>query len=201
MPLPLLAAGAIGLGGSLLRGLFGHQAKKKQAEQQRKANAELQAAQRRRFEAQRGYFDADQARRGARYDAANQAAGNVQGSLGAGAPNYQLSPDILERLKQPLPFYGSMGPDPSVVDPGAGLGYSFLSGLAGGLGNFGLNASLSGLAGESGSLAGTDVAPGLHPVGEAPGAAPEDRGNICQLYPTMPGCGGGVPLSGSSEEY
>lgn len=164
MGLPLAG---ITLGAALLKGLFGAKQKKDQAGAQRKAQEE-------EFAAKKAAHVADEKARGGRLDAARGVAANVQGSLGAGAPDYTLDPSAFAAIRAERPFSGSMP-----ADPRSGLGAALLSGLFGGVGDTAETMLLGRMmAGDS--------------TGAGQGAAPQvdtlRQFDICKLRPTTPGC-------------
>lgn len=109
MPFPFIPA-AIGLSG-LLAGLF--KSKSQGAQEDEEYQRMLEA------------WNSNEALRGARLDALSGIMGNVQGSLGKGAPDYTIDPAIMERIKAARPFAGA--------DPSKGRGSGLLAGLFGGL--------------------------------------------------------------------
>jgi hypothetical protein len=142
MAFPLIPLAAITGALKLGQGLFSGMSEKKKAEAQRRAQQEALAAQ-------RGAHDARQANRGARLDATAGAMANIQPTLQTGAPNYQIDPAVLERIKKPIPFAGSMP-----ADPRAGLGSSLVSGLMGTAGGIGQDMILGHLSQPNGIYGG-----------------------------------------------
>lgn len=120
MAFPALAA--IGLGSSLLGGLFGHRSEKKKAGEQYRAQQELLGQQ-------RAGHAASESGRAAKGEAIQSF---LQSLLGG---RYALDPSAVQRILAPRPFV-PQGPN---VDPRVGMGSGFagslLSGLGGGLMN------------------------------------------------------------------
>lgn len=187
------------LGTSLLSGLFGGGAKKKQAKAQKDAD-------KRKYESEKAFWDASEAervqQRRARTNAGGSILQNVQGSLGGGAPNYTLDPATLEALGSatPRPYAGSLPADPT-----AGMGSSLVSGL------FGDAADVLAYEIAGKRQPGTRPAPqpgvGTQPAGSAawspmpvhqPGQQSTISGGanagICAQIPYFPGCPGGMNL-------
>lgn len=188
MPIPL--ALGLGLGGaSFLQGLLGFLGQKKQANQRQKELEEQRKAQERKLAAERAFWGSNEALRGARLGAANSAVGNIMPSLGKGAPNYQLDPSLLAAMQKARPFPGSLPANPAVGDAGAGLGSSFLSGLAGGAQNVLLNILLGKLQNQ-----GVDAGNGVPDEAIKFGEEEMARQRYCNDYPTAPGCSGGQPM-------
>jgi hypothetical protein len=131
MPVGLALPLAIGAG-SFLSGLFGNREKKKQAEAQKRADADKVKAENERQARAKSAFDSnEQARVGssqARMDA-------IQAMLGRGGGKYAIDPSAFAAMRaavQPRQFVGEAAATPG-ADPGAGLGSGFLSGLFGGM--------------------------------------------------------------------
>jgi hypothetical protein len=125
MALPAILAG-VSLGSKLLGGLFGGNAKKKQASAAKKADDAAHRAQMDAFDRTGAAHGVDERRRGARLE-------GIQHLIrGAASGSYGLPPDLLARLQEASPFTG-VAPTRG-ADPGAGLGSSLLSGLFGTVG-------------------------------------------------------------------
>lgn len=120
---PVTIAAIASLGGGLLKGLFGWGSQKKKADAERKAQEEALARA-------RALWEAMESMRGVRLDALSGLMSNVQGSLAKGAPNYQIDPVLMEKLKTPRPFGGSLP-----ADPRAGLGSALVGSIFGGIEN------------------------------------------------------------------
>lgn len=166
------------LGGSLLGGIFGNKSKQKQAEAEK---ARLQAekeAQERKYAAEQGFWNANEAQRGSRMDAVRALLGN--GSSKLPGVSYNIPQSIFDSLRAPRPFAGSLPADPTAGDPGAGLGYNLLGGLAGGLGGFAQQALLGQLGNQGSNSSWYSQF--------VPWENAEDRNRICALAPSLPGC-------------
>ena len=178
MPIPLAIPIALGAA-KFLQGLFGHKSDQKRAEAERKAQ---EAA----YQAQLNNWNANESGREARTQAAGQQLVKGQGSLAHGAPDYTIDPALLGKIGAPRPFAGSLP-----ADPRAGLGYSWLSGLAGG----GADVLKTILLGKLQAGAGGDGIEGGVPAGAAgeqvssvSGSSPMDV--YCSLNPSVPMCMG-----------
>lgn len=182
MPGPVAVPIVLGAA-SLLKGLLGFWGAKKQADQLQKQREAERQAQIAKQIAEKMYWTANEDLRGARLDASQYAIGNVGKTLGKGAPSYLMDPAILERMKKRRPFPGSLPANPAVGDAGAGLGSSFLSGLAGGAQDVLLKILLGKLQSQ-----GVDAGNGV--PGEAIRFGEEEmaRQKYCADYPTSPGC-------------
>lgn len=155
-------------GAALLKALFGFGAKKKQASAQRKAD---QA----KYDAEKQNWDARELQRGAGLDALRGVSQNVQGTLQSGAPNYVIDQASFDKLRAPRPYSGSMP-----ADPGAGLGYSLLSGLAGDAGQVGADV-LTGKATDPNRING--------PASVQDNEQERQRlTRMCAIFPEYPGC-------------
>lgn len=126
MALPAILAG-VSLGSKLLGGLFGGNAKKKQAQAAKRTQEAEHAAAMDAFNRQSAAQGVGERRRGARLEGIQHL---IRGAAGG---DYTLPPELVARLQEAAPFTEqapTMG-----VDPSAGQGSALLSGLFGGVGN------------------------------------------------------------------
>jgi len=169
--------------------LFQGFSKGKAAQNQGKAQ---KAANEAKYKAEGDLWRANEAHRATGADAASALLGNVQGSLQPGAPNYQIDPAILAKMKEARPYPGSLPADPT-----AGSTWALLGGMAGGgaeaIDQYQMGKLLQGSSAGSGGGGGQYV---NKPVGGSgstlePVAFTDDRSRVCALNPRLAGCGGG----------
>lgn len=165
---------AITLGSALFGAFSGHKSKSKQAEAEKEA-------QERKYAAQKAFWDSQESHRGFGMDAARALLGSGNSALPG--INYRIPDAAFNGLKAPRPFAGSLP-----ADPKAGLGWSLLGGLAGGVGQAGYSGMLGQLVGGSGG----GESPWYSSM--VPWQSNDDRTRICALAPNLPGCPKPTPL-------
>lgn len=173
-------------------GFAAGKANQNQAKAQKKANEADYAAK-------KGFWEDTESHRGVGMDQAAALLGNIQPSLGKGAPNYTVSPETLALMKQPRRYPGALPADPT-----AGSTWALLGSMANqggqGLQTYQLGKILQQQNAENGPLVDGYIdydkigAQSVNrPVGtpSAGFGGGEDRSRVCALNPRLPGCGGG----------
>lgn len=176
--LPILAGMAAA---AFIKALAKHKAASKQAGAAKAADDE-------RYNADKALWNSNESIRGSRVQAGGSALKNVQGSLGGGAPDYSIDPNLLSSIGAPRPYGGSHAPDPR-----AGLGWQFVQGLAGGAGDA-LNTAYMGNMYSKAGVGGNVGASGFGNDAES-GMAPS--ASVCAFLPSHPGCKRNAFLGGN----
>lgn len=188
------AAAPITAAARFLQQLFAHRAAT------RRATATYKPAMQ-QFKAADQSHAQDEKNRSARIQGLNDTIGHVAATV-PGMPDYSVSPEVRAQLSTPRPYTGAVP-----VNPGAGLGNQFLSGLFGSIGDVG-NTIMSGQAAGAAGAAGAGGAPNTYPSFEGNLPAGSDpnfdygaagtggvsaMSRICQLYPDLPSCHSAPP--------